>query len=570
MAKYVLFLAAIWVTACTTDPLEVREIETRETAPTDDLEAVEVNPSTEGWTTAEDGLTASAPATLELLPAQEALTVSFSYRAGADTRATLLLGNRFPLELTTMDLPGAEEKRSTVTSAPGVWRDVEIAYLPARGEEPPLLVSAYLNNNLVYYQQPLAGETGGTEGPLTLEVTEGTISIANLRSSERAGRGSSITSTGEVALNLPLIRYAYYHINGNPDRIDNWATLTPEKEGYISRFDLDGIREKGNAYAIRFAAEVDIPKAGEYRFRIASPSSTRLYIDDQVVVDMESRDSGNNGEGKIQLSEGPHRVRLDHYQFSNWNHLKVRYAFEDGAFNSFSDIPEDRAVATPMSGTVREIATDDRPYLLRSFMNFPPVRVYDFTEKRTHVISVGEADGPHYSYDLHNGSLLQMWRGKFVDVSDMWNGRGEPQVARALGAVVAFDGHPQWSTDTDEWPDSIAELRHLRYDLDESGRPTFHYDLEGSAVSDRIVPDATGLTRTLTNTGEGTSLLTQLASGRDIRETGPGTFEVQGPGVSLEVTELAAGGLRIYRGEGVSRLVAELPAGEQLTYHINF
>ena len=65
-------------------------------------------------------------------------------------------------------------------------------------------------------------------------------------------------------------------------------------------------------------------------------------------------------------------------------------------------------------------------------------------------------------------------------------------------------------------------------------------------------------------------MLTQVIAARSIRETAPGTFELQGPGVSVQVTDLAAGGLRLLHSAGSSRLVAELPPGEHLTYHIDF
>jgi hypothetical protein len=61
------------------------------------------------------------------------------------------------------------------------------------------------------------------------------------------------------------------------------------------------------------------------------------------------------------------------------------------------------------ASTPQKLETDDYPYLLRSFLYFPAPKVYEIATKRTHVISVGEGEGPHYSLDLQNGALLQMW-----------------------------------------------------------------------------------------------------------------------------------------------------------------
>ena len=569
MPKLFLFVLLTGLLACSTDPLEVQTIRTDETAATDGLTALDKLPAGEGWTDADGVLTATGPATLELLPDHEALTVALSFRFEEGTEAELLLDDTYAVRLPGLEVGDSAVRRSSGEASPGKWQDLELAYQPARGEAPALLVAAYLNGNLIYYQEVLqAGESG--DGPLVLRLTSGTMAITDVRSSDRAGKSSSLASNGEVELNLPLIHYTYFPIEDQPEDVTNWGTLTPTKEGYIGRFDLNAIRDRPTGYAIRFTSELDIPKAGEYTFTMFSPSSTRFYIDDQLVIDNGGRGNDFEGGGSIQLSEGTHDVRLDHYQYGGWNRLNLAYLNSEGEAVSFNDLPEGRAVATPPTGEGLKLETDDRPYLLRSFLNFPPTRIYDFTEKRTHVVNVGEADGPHYSYDLHNGSLLQMWRGEFVDVGEMWVGRGEPQTARALGSAVAFDGRPQWSENGDAWPDTLAELRHLRYELDDSGRPTYFFDLDGSTVSDRIVPQGKGLVRTLTNTGGEGEVYTQLASARAIRETAPGSFELQGPGVTISVEELAAGGLRILEGEGASRLVAELPAGEHISYRIDW
>ncbi len=569
MPKYVFLLATLWLASCSTDPLAVRTVETNEAVVTDGLDPLSVHSETTGWTETEEVWTATGPATLELLPSHQSLTLSLSFQLEAGAQARLLLNNTYALELPSLTLDDTTELNRPVAITPGIWQDLEVTYQSARNNSPPLLLAAYLNGNLLYYQQPLTGEGTG-DGPLVLQLDSGSMSVTNLRTADRAGRSSSLADDGSVDLSLPLIHYAYYEIEGDPEDVTNYGTLTPVKEGYISRFDLGGIHEKSSGYAVRFDSELHIPKAKEYTFRLWTPSSTRLYIDDQLVVDLGGRTDGLEGEGTIRLSEGDHQLRLDYYQFGTWNRLDVKYLGEDGTVKSLNDMPEGQAIATPTTPKVMEIETDDRPYLLRSFMNFPPAKVYDYTDKRTHVVSVGEARGPHYSYDLHNGSLLQAWRGKFLDVGDMWINRGEPQVARALGNVIAFDGRPQWSEESDQWPDSLAALHHLRHELDDAGRPTFFYALDGEEVSDRIVPENDGLSRTLTNLTGGETLLTQVIAARSIRETAPGTFELQGPGATVQITDLAAGGLRLLQSAGSARLVAEIPPGEHVTYHIDF
>ena len=569
MLKYLLIVTAIVLAACEDDPLAVQTIDTAETAESDGLN--QLNPSVaDGWTEEDGVLTTTGPASLELLPAHEAVTLAFSFRLGDGAQADIRLNDEHTLHLPSMTLDTAVDMQTTVDIRPGVWQNLELAYLPATEDAPALLVATYLNGNLVYYQQEL-GNSSGAGGPLVLEVTEGQMSLTNMRNADAAGKNSTLTSDGQVVLNLPLIHYSYYAVEDRPEVFTGWESTAPTKEGYISRFDLGGIRESGRDYAIRFTSDLYVPKSGEYTFFLRSSTHSALYIDDELVVGLGPDTEGIENEGSVELAEGQHQVRLDHYQETNWNHLLLKYAYEDQDRESFNDMPEGQAIATPRGQNVQAVETDDRPYLLRSFLNFPIARVYDYTQKRTHVISVGEKEGPHYSYDLQNGALLQVWRGPFVDVSEMWVDRGEPQVVRALGPAVGFDGRPQWSTALDSWPDSSAELRHRRYELDADGRPTFYYTYGGSGeVADRFVPTATGLNRTLTNSTDGESLYTNLASAATIRETAPGVFETVDPGLNIRVEELGSGGLRLLRGEGRQRLVAELPPGEHLTYSLDW
>ena len=569
MLKYFILFLVLAFAACEQDPLVVERVTVDEVARVDGLEAAEPSGGTE-WNETDGVRTATGPARLELLADHGPLTAAFSFRMSEGARAELLLDGRYALSLPTLQLDSVAGTSSAVNPRPGIWQNLEIAYLPAGDRTPPLLVACYLNDNLVYYQQPLTGDSTFAGGGLRLEVLSGEVSITNFRTHNQAGKSSRVASNGDVELNMPLIHYAYYDLPEGTRSFTDWEETEPAKEGFISRFDLGAVREKVRDYAIRFEGDLDVPQAGEYSIFLRSPAHTALYIDGEEVTHLGEDTDGIDSDATVNLTEGTHRVRLDHFQQTGWNHLQLKYVHDGGARASLNDMPEGRAVATPRSRDALAVETDDRPYLLRSFLNFPNARIYDYTQKRTHVINVGEAEGPHYSYDLQNGALLQVWRGGFVDASEMWNDRGEPQVVRALGPAVFFDGRPQWSETAGTWPDSAQDLRHRRYELDEAGRPTFYFDY-GTAgeVSDRLIPTPAGLERTLTN-GTDEELLTTVAAASNVREISPGTFELVNPGVNVKVLELASGGLRLLSGEGTQRLVARLPPGEHLTYSLDW
>jgi hypothetical protein len=121
--------------------------------------------------------------------------------------------------------------------------------------------------------------------------------------------------------------------------------------------------------------------------------------------------------------------------------------------------------------------------ILRSFMDIEKVRV-------THAVNVGSPQLVHYTYDMERGSIIQVWRGGFLDATPMWHSRGDGS-SRPAGAVIRF-GKPAISlavlnTPDAPWPnDSIGTgYRPKGYKLDADDRPTFLYQVYNTLVKDR-------------------------------------------------------------------------------------
>lgn len=546
--------------ACSSDPLTLHEATVSQEAAPDGLTEVAYE--------ADGPITGSK----ELLPAHEDLNLKLSFRADAGAKADLLVQGKYTIELPTLAVAGAEPRIEPATS-PGVWQDLEIVFISAKDDKPAIFPAVYLNGTLVYYQVPLQAASGQPAGPLTLNVKSGSVELADLRQSPQGGKGSLINQEGKVELNMPLLEYELYELPAGTEDVTNWGQLTPKKTGYINRFDLNAIRETGTMYGIRFFGSLHIPKAGEYSFTSSSPAATRVYVDGQKVIDQSGKHGYLHTEGFIELSEGQHEVRVDYFQNGGWSKFDLAYKTPDGNTGYLNTMEEKKTIATAGASDPQVLETDEYPYLLRSFLYFPAPKVYDIATKRTHVISVGEAQGPHYSLDLQNGALLQAWCGGFADTYEMWVGRGEPQVMRPLGPVVPFDGTPQWAQldgDDDPWPlayTAEAGFRHHEHHLDEAGRPTFIYGMGQHSFSDKFTPTETGLLRELTHTvgGNGT-IFTKVASAREIVETSPGEYQLRGPGMKLSIQSYDGNRLILQHSDGNDRLIARLPAKGHLTY----
>jgi hypothetical protein len=147
---------------------------------------------------------------------------------------------------------------------------------------------------------------------------------------------------------------------------------------------------------------------------------------------------------------------------------------------------------------------------------------------------VGSPDKLHYSYDLDNGAIVQMWKGEFLNTSPMWDNRGDGS-SRPRGAVLTLGNAPSIVNDAsksilkDSFP-ANANFRTMGYELDENNLPTFNYQIYGSDIVD-ICKNTEGgkfLTRSISSKNPSPNLSVRLAIGKTIEVVSPDTYIVDG------------------------------------------
>lgn len=143
----------------------------------------------------------------------------------------------------------------------------------------------------------------------------------------------------------------------------------------------------------------------------------------------------------------------------------------------------------------------DRIIVQRGFVPFG-------SGKRLYAVSVGTPAGVHFAYDLETSAILRVWRGSFLDVGEMWEGRSANQWAKPMGPAVTLHALPLIITAdltaTSAWPAQPDDSSSTQgYVLEPDGQPTFLSQFGALAIRDRIAPqpENRGLTRTLTFSG---------------------------------------------------------------------
>lgn len=160
--------------------------------------------------------------------------------------------------------------------------------------------------------------------------------------------------------------------------------------------------------------------------------------------------------------------------------------------------------------------------------------IEDNGKKKTFCISVGDPDKINYAIDLSQGTIINLWKGEFIDATSMWTGRGQIQLAVPLGSKLELPSSPNFailSNDEEKWPEKQSDkFKFKGYKLDSDDKPTFIY-----AVNDFIIEDKTDsqqkgrfLTRTYKiSSGNPQDLLSfKLAEGTHIDKIGRDMYSI--------------------------------------------
>jgi len=231
--------------------------------------------------------------------------------------------------------------------------------------------------------------------------------------------------------------------------------------------------------------------------------------------------TGRRGTNSLSLPTGDMPFELVYYKTMDWG---------KPAFGLFVSGPGIREFAISDADNLSIEQTDpilvDAPVntLLRSFMDIPGMRV-------VHAVSVGSPEGLHYTYDMDHSTLVQIWRGGFLDATPMWHERGDGS-SRPTGSRQLF-GKPvlnveRLSSAGSPWKADTAgtSFRPKGYELDEKDRPVFHYFIYGFSVRDatQVLENGQGIIREIAVLNPSGDLFVRLGESRVIENIGNGLF----------------------------------------------
>ncbi len=134
----------------------------------------------------------------------------------------------------------------------------------------------------------------------------------------------------------PGVDYAYYETPTGLSILPDFNAMTPLKTGRVEKFGL-GMQMRANYFALKFEGNINLSQSGTYTFYLQSDDGSKLYIDNNLVVDHDGAHSNTEKAGTpITLSAGSHTIRIIYFEIAGDEALMARY---EGPGISKKEIP---------------------------------------------------------------------------------------------------------------------------------------------------------------------------------------------------------------------------------------
>jgi Domain of Unknown Function (DUF1080) len=466
--------------------------------------------------------------------------------------------------------------RQNAVKAPGLWNHVEIDFkaptFDASGKKltNARFNSVILNGILIHQNVELMGVTRGAvseqevaKAPIMIQGDHGEVALKNIQ--------YQVAEKGTVTFSQAT--YEYFEAKGD----EIYKQTVPLAKGIIAQPTQKIVPAKQD-FMIKFDGKFKVAEAGNYTFSGIWNGDGHLLVDGDTLlkgwfIAPDSR------QAVRKLSVGEHTYSIRYVKGFSWraNNLGVFIQKENSEQQS---ITERTSLLDPDPVPLVEVKTSNETQCQRSFVMFG-------NKKKTHAINVGMPSGLNFSYDLNQGGFLQLWRGKFLNTTEMWHDRGEPQTAAPMGlAVNSNDKFPLIYLQNQEAEvlDSLSknDLKYKGYKMEKRGNfsgnytyPNFMYEYKGLKVNDMSTPldEALGINRHLRFEGEniaGSTLYALLAEGSDIAEVATNRYAVDNKSYYIQVFPTETNKIIMRESKGKKQLLMPLNGLKEVSYHLIF
>lgn len=407
--------------------------------------------------------------------------------------------------------------------APGLWQKMHITFFAPRFDATGqkiknARITVQLNGVTVQDNRELTGPTGGpiseteaTKGPIMIQGDHGAVAFRNM----------VIRPLGNTP---PVAGPVHYEVI--------YGNFRQESEFLGKKADLSGVSDlltwenarKENGFALKNTLTITPIRPGLHTLTLQAGGNSIVRLNGTEVLPQKWTYSSNKRQTTCYLPEGPSQLEVTCFKMDGWMPpiLALNLEGPDGSSGSYHAVSSTLSLQ-PADPIYLDAPT---PKCFRSFVDYE----HNGLKKRlVHPVNVGHPDQLHYTYNLDNGALTQIWKGDFLDVSPMWDNRGDGS-SHPRGALLTLGNYPPL-VPADQIADTsevISGFRSLGYDI-ENDLPVFRYSSNGIEIHDQLrITEGRYFTRTVTTetTPANTDWRFRVAEGTDIVAIGEGWFAV--------------------------------------------
>ena len=455
--------------------------------------------------------------------------------------------------------------KKNVSKAPGLWQHLHIKFKAPKFDSLGNKIAHALfeevshNGVLIHENVEVTGPTRSAFVSDQLELPKAALMLQGDHGPV-AFRNIKYKLYGTDTLSTSNIEYQYFEVPIPLTKLPHFDTLTPKLTGKVATIDVNQLSQRRDDVVFKFTGNLNVPISGDYLFDLLSDDGSALFIDQKQIINNDGKHNFESKKGLVNLKRGAHAFQINYFNNTWGKGLWLKYEGPKQELRTLQGL-----YPYPSNNTKKDLHIDPikTPEMIRSFVNYKD-------EKRTHVISVGDPQGVHYSYDLTRGSLLKVWKGRFADVTEMWEGRGIDQLLMPQEMSVELNDHIIASPLTNEAsPYSLKinnDITPQGYRIDDNKRPIFIYTYQNLTLEDLYQPSAltNGLQRTLSINGE-SNLYSRAARAEHIEKVNAEFYTVGGYYYFKNIGESQP---ILREVDGVMELIYPLEKDKKIVYSI--
>ncbi|MDX1939180.1 MAG: metallophosphoesterase [Saprospiraceae bacterium] len=117
------------------------------------------------------------------------------------------------------------------------------------------------------------------------------------------------------------LRFSYYE--GDWRQLPDFSKLSVVKNGISNQLSLEEIGHRDNQFGLVLEGYVDIAETGVQTFFLNSDDGSKLYINDELIIDHDGDHSAIKKTGQTILAAGKHKIRVEYFEVGGGQFLQA-------------------------------------------------------------------------------------------------------------------------------------------------------------------------------------------------------------------------------------------------------